>query len=270
VLLYLAFFSLCGNVFAGKAQDISRILNSKYQGHVLTLRQFYEGSTVSYDPNGGLLKHGDVGSWTVDGVVLIHSILLTPEGLRFDCRRVEVAFERGQAHLYEDGDLQIDINRGGHLLTLDELDQALTKIFLIPEGHLLDVVPTYWRPFFYSHKRLYTKLQAQLARAGEPASKIEAKPANLAALSQAEPQFAPETRQAGRAVTASFRIRVDASGHVSEVTILQPVGLGLDDKAVKVIRAWKFKPASSNGVPVSTTVIVKVRYELTGGPSTRN
>lgn len=269
MVLLLASPGLCRNALAGSPQDTARIFNYEFQGHVLILRQFYQGSPLMYKLNGRLLKHHNHGSWTSEGLVLVKAIRPRPGGLQFNCHRIEVAFDRKQVHLYESSDVEIDIEGGEHVLTLDALNQALTKIFLISDGSLLAVLPSYWRPFFSSHKRLYRRLQAQLLQGGNTPLKVENEPARIAALSHSEPQIESDSNLAGRVETASFRIKVDKTGHVTEVTILKPVGLGLDDKAVKVIRAWRFRPARwSNCVPVSTSIIMKIRYKLTGGAST--
>ena len=268
--LLLVSFGLCRSAFAGSAPDLAAVFNSEFQGHVLVFRKFYQGSPLLYGLSGKLLKRHKPGSWTSEGVVLVKSVQPVPDGLRFNCHRVEVAFDRKQTHLYESGDIEIDIESGETSLTVDELNDALTRIFLIPDKGLLAVMPSYWRPFFSSHKRLYRRLQAQLAQRGDNPSRIEKVPTSIAALSHAEPQIESESQVAGRAVTASFSIIVDKTGHVTEVAIKKPVGLGLDDRAVKVIREWKFKPAESNGVPVPTLVVAKIRFKLTGGASPGN
>jgi TonB family protein len=270
VVLVLASSAPCRNAFAGSTSDFAAVFNSEYQGHVLILRKFYQGSPVVYDLSGNLLKRGDPGAWTSEGVVLVKSVQPVPDGLRFNCHRVEIAFDRKQTHLYESGDVEIDIESREQTLSVDKLNDAMTKIFLNPGEGLRKVIPAYWRPFFSSHKRLYRRLQAQLAQSGEFPSRIEKESANLAALSHAEPQIESESQVAGRAVTASFSIIVDKTGRVTEVAIKKPVGLGLDDRAVKVIREWKFKPAEPNGVPVPTLVVAKIRFKLTGGASPGN
>src|SRR5207247_796123 len=71
------------------------------------------------------------------------------------------------------------------------------------------------------------------------------------------PQPAPPqlTSKVKREATARLLIVVDSKGNVRDVQVIKPVGLGLDEKAVDVVRTWKFRPATRNGLPVAVRVI---------------
>jgi protein TonB len=57
-------------------------------------------------------------------------------------------------------------------------------------------------------------------------------------------------------------IVVDAQGSVSDVTVVKPLGVGLDEEAINTIRTWKFKPAERNGVPVPVRVPVEINFNI--------
>jgi len=44
--------------------------------------------------------------------------------------------------------------------------------------------------------------------------------------------------------------------------ILQSLGLGLDEQAVKSVLTWKFKPAMRAGKPVAVTIDVHTSFRL--------
>ena len=78
-----------------------------------------------------------------------------------------------------------------------------------------------------------------------------------------EPAYSEEARKAKYQGTVVLWIIVDAQGNVnSDVRVVKPLGLGLDEKAVETVRTWKFKPAMRNGVPVPVRVIVEVSFRL--------
>ena len=42
----------------------------------------------------------------------------------------------------------------------------------------------------------------------------------------------------------------------------KPLGMGLDEKAVEVVRTWRFKPGVRNGIAVAVRVLVEVSFRL--------
>jgi TonB family protein len=55
---------------------------------------------------------------------------------------------------------------------------------------------------------------------------------------------------------------VDPSGTARDVEIVTPLGLGLDEKAVEQVSAWKFEPGMKEGAPVAVKVKVEVDFQL--------
>jgi len=77
-----------------------------------------------------------------------------------------------------------------------------------------------------------------------------------------EPPYSEEARKAKYQGTLVLWIIVDTQGGVSNVRVVRPLGLGLDEKAVDTVRTWKFKPAMRSGVPVAVRVMVEVSFRL--------
>lgn len=77
-----------------------------------------------------------------------------------------------------------------------------------------------------------------------------------------DPGYSEEARKAKYSGVAVVVAIVDAQGNVSDVQILRPVGLGLDEKAIEAVKQWKFKPAMRNGVPVKVRVNIEVTFRL--------
>src|SRR5579863_1474823 len=75
-----------------------------------------------------------------------------------------------------------------------------------------------------------------------------------------EPGYSEEARKAKYSGVAAVAATIDQAGNVADIQTLKPVGLGLDEKAVEVVRTWKFKPALRNGVPVKVRVDVEVTF----------
>jgi len=76
------------------------------------------------------------------------------------------------------------------------------------------------------------------------------------------PPYSEQARKAKYQGSVVLSIVVDVQGLVRNVRVVKPLGLGLDEEAVKTVQTWKFKPATRNGVPVPVQVLVEVTFHL--------
>lgn len=77
-----------------------------------------------------------------------------------------------------------------------------------------------------------------------------------------QPPYSEEARKVKYQGTVLLWIIVDAQGNVTDVRVVKPAGLGLDENAVNTVRTWKFKPGMRNGTPVPVRVQVEVSFRL--------
>jgi TonB family protein len=78
-----------------------------------------------------------------------------------------------------------------------------------------------------------------------------------------QPLYTRQARKAKVHGTAVFSVVLDAKGNVDGVKeISKPLGLGLDQSAIKTLRTWKFKPALHDGAPVPVRVMIEVTFRL--------
>ena len=55
---------------------------------------------------------------------------------------------------------------------------------------------------------------------------------------------------------------VDESGNPIDIKVIRPLGLGLDEMAIKAVSQWKFKPGTLNGKPVKVQAQIEVTFRL--------
>jgi len=55
---------------------------------------------------------------------------------------------------------------------------------------------------------------------------------------------------------------VDKKGVPTNIRISNPVGCGLDVKAVQSVQGWRFKPGEKDGEPVAVAIAVEVDFHL--------
>ena len=77
-----------------------------------------------------------------------------------------------------------------------------------------------------------------------------------------DPPYMPQAKTNHVNGTLTFHIVVDTKGKVAEVKeISKPLGMGLDENAIKTIQSWRFKPAMREGKPVPVEVSVGITFK---------
>jgi len=77
-----------------------------------------------------------------------------------------------------------------------------------------------------------------------------------------DPQYTDEAREAKLQGKVTLRVLVGPDGRASQIQVVQGIGMGLDDRAVQSVRAWKFRPAhdgARRGVPAWVTIEIIFR-----------
>jgi TonB family protein len=77
-----------------------------------------------------------------------------------------------------------------------------------------------------------------------------------------DPPYSDKARLARYQGTTVLWIVVSAEGEVEDEAVVKPLGLGLDELALRTVRTWTFKPATRRGVPVPVRVMVEVSFKL--------
>jgi TonB family protein len=81
-------------------------------------------------------------------------------------------------------------------------------------------------------------------------------------LREVKPDYTDEARRRGTEGDVVLEIVVRRDGSVGEITIVQGLGSGLDQRAVSAVRQWRFSPARRHGTPVDVVVEVAVEFKL--------
>jgi TonB family protein len=84
--------------------------------------------------------------------------------------------------------------------------------------------------------------------------------------SRSKPAYTEKARRAHYEGTVVLMIVVGADGSVPEAVVVRPLGLGLDESALRTVRGWKFKPATRDGKPVAVRLVMEVTFRLYNAP----
>jgi TonB family protein len=253
-------------------------LKSEYQGKVLTLRHFYSGKRLTFQADGSLVGQAAVGPWTMDGQIFIQTIEGKGRVLKIRGRRVCLVFDtpkgpardvlewlkestandrekREKAFRAKDVDVEIKLESENH--DTDTVKAAMNSVFLADES-MSDIVPDFWRGYFEEReggvrKSEYPGIVYTIKRG-------EVSPPRRT--SGQEPEFSEDARVAKYQGTMILSVVVDPSGAVTNVEVVTPIGLGLDEKGVEAVRGWKFEPAMKDGQAVPVKIVVEVTFHL--------
>ena len=77
-----------------------------------------------------------------------------------------------------------------------------------------------------------------------------------------DPEYSDAARKAKFQGTVIVGVIIDVDGHVYDPRIIQPLGLGLDQKALDAVLHWRFKPAQKDGHPVRVAANIEVNFRL--------
>lgn len=280
---------------SAQADDLQKHLRNQYQGKTLLLRGFYRGDKLHYDSTTAVVGGAIPGDWTTDGVVLLNDIHVSGSRLTIKACRLVVLESDGM--LLADVPksrkklpiLKIEADLGERNPAPERADAAISKIFLAPQDDLGALVPDYWRPCVRSAligKDPYCRFSPEfLSIPGTQSAERNSShsiagtvaPPTLSAcplfrigqgvspprqsFSQ-DPSFSEPARMAKYQGTVILGLIVTEEGLPTNVHITNPLGYGLDEKAVQAVQTWKFRPALKDGQPVRVEIAVEVSFHL--------
>jgi TonB family protein len=85
---------------------------------------------------------------------------------------------------------------------------------------------------------------------------------NPVVLYKPDPDYSDDARKAKMQGTVVLEVVVDRDGRPQIRKILQSLGLGLDEQAIKAVSLWRFKAGTKDGKPVPVLVQVLVSFRL--------
>ncbi len=248
-------------------------LNSEFKGKALLLRNFYSGNDLEYDSNGAVLGDVKQTPWTLANVK-IAKVVVTSHGIEIVGNRVGAWYRDGKPELFELGKLRIHVS-----MPISDADTQATlrpifkKIFMEAGEDLRPIVPPCWQAYLdgSDSKTRSEAWQAILEKdnnppilrkSGFPAGAI----VGPRAISTPDPHYTREAESHHIEGTSVLAMVVNANGTASNIAIMRPLGMGLDEQAVLAISQWKFQPGTKDGQPVRVQVNVELTFRCCPSP----
>jgi TonB family protein len=157
-------------VLAASAQDAETALK-QFEGKTLILRHPLQSDSQRYDAEGNVLKGGNEGSWAVFGGVLVDHVVLTPDKLRVEGRRIFFLFPKQKLVLFEftrlkghkappfSPTMEVEINLDNPIDSADQARTILKRVFALNTSDVLKTLPDFWRVYLADHHFSYDPSQ---------------------------------------------------------------------------------------------------------------
>jgi TonB family protein len=81
-------------------------------------------------------------------------------------------------------------------------------------------------------------------------------------LSKVEPQYSEEARKGKLQGTILLSVVIDATGTPTQIAVLRPLGMGLDEAAIAAVSQWKFAPGTKGGTAVPVISQIETTFHL--------
>lgn len=279
-LVGLLVFLSVPSAFAG---NLDNVIASEYPDKILTLRHFYTGDQLHLYGDGTLVDDAPPGTWASDGQVEVRDASQNGSVLTIKGRRIYQVYD-SKSNQFVDALTLIPINPDKQEREVEkalkrrqveiriemppnpdpkEIPETLHAVFLSPDEPMGNIAPAYYRDFFAKRegRPQSQELPAGVVRLASVGSKSgDITPPHLK--TKTDPEYSDIARQLKWQGTAVLSLMVDTSGSVQNVQVTQPLGAGLDEKAIAAVSQWKFDPAMKDGKTVAVAIAVEVDFRI--------
>jgi TonB family protein len=279
---------------AAADHQLDQALTDRYHYKILALRLPLQSNSQEYDPNGRPITVAQTGPWTVYGRVLVNKVTLDTGRLLVEGIRVAFAFDNDKkqlAPITTHQKLKVAIRLDNTLTSVEQAEAILGRVFAMTPEDVVKVAPTFWQKYLAKEQGISAKANddntargsASQTQSSANSSGVlerlpnagEETPVKLLSDSgvtppkirhQPSPEFSDAARKLKIEGVVGLNIVIDSTGRVRKPTIVKPMGVGLDEKAVDTVSSWLFDPARKDGRPVAVAVYVEVDYHLGSRP----
>lgn len=288
--------------FAFDGNNLEQELRAKYQGQTVMLRDFYCGKNLRFDAQAKLLSGGWSGPWTLCRDIRISDVAVKDKRIRFKGQRIYLVYDSQQKRFFDVSGAMIKNRYGKKPeikaekvsieMDLDSsldngtLSGAVARLFYPSEEEFTTAAPLFWRKWLSGSQDAGPSTPAPRQKLSPHSSEADHRTAPGQALPAAtegaeggilrvgngvkapvvvyspDPDYSDEGRKALIEGTLAMNVVIGPDGLTHNPSIVRPMGMGFDEKALAKVLTWKFKPALKDGKPVAVEVTVEVSFNL--------
>jgi TonB family protein len=280
--------------------NLETALRTAYSQKVLTLRGFYLDSRLHFDTKGVVQGHVHPGSWTL-ARMNVQKIDVSADRIEISGPRlaeVNVSKQVKLALVATRQQVHIVVDRASSDSEA-VMRQLIDQLFLKESDRVTDLVPDFWKPYLSGEIELVRqddssdcyRIKGRMVRKdnGEvtlpcedhnqsktPNPKNLIPPPNISSLPYQGgststppkvvfapvPEYSEAARSLGIEGTSILQLTVAVEGNVTDISVVRPLGCGLDEEAVAAVKNWRYLPGRLEKMPVATRIYVMANFWL--------
>ncbi len=238
---------------------------ARLMGKPLQLRGFWMDDKLKFDASGKPVSVATEGSFT-ESAFDAKKVTLQGDQLKIEGQRVGLKFEKDgtmkrlpiiRSGVFKKAPETIMIEIDGHGNT--DFRKALDAIFADSLAELTPSLRPYWQAYARKHF-LNETTPAPSPKQGVSEIGGQVKPPHV--LHSVDPSFSEFARDLKVSGYTLISLVLDEQGHATEFSIVKPLGLGLDERAIAAIVNYQFAPATRDGVPVKVAISIDVNFQI--------
>jgi TonB family protein len=237
-------------------------------GEALFLRGFYVGRELEFDANGKVKGVQKVGDWTLAAVNVLKVSRRGPGEIELDGVRAAIRYNADQHEFERHAQNDEKIRMVVEAVSVTGLEKAEAAMFAVGiDPGLQQSMPDYWRHYF-NPALAWPKddlegvaIYPSLGLPNQPKDLVAAKVEHRVEAKMPEQGLRDKVR--GQLL---LQVVIGEDGVARRVQVRRPLGYGLDASSVEAVKRWRFSPATKEGKPVATAVIVAMDFEYVAPP----
>jgi len=259
-------------------QDQALGAASNLIGKALFLRCFCSENNLSFDAQGQPLGTVKTTDWTLAGINVQKVERKSPTEIELQGVRVAIRFATDRREFdrkpLNDDKMKIQLADPGDSGDPRAFARELSAIFA--EGldrRLQRAMPPYWQHYF-DPQMPWTPDELSgvpIYIAGTSTRIPGATPAGegfipVSATKKVSAVYTPQASRDRVQGSTDLRVAIDDKGVLQRVVIEQPLGYGLDARAVESVSKWTFKAAKLQGKPVAAYSLIRPEFTIVDIP----
>jgi len=239
---------------------------SQLVGRALFLRCFCSEDNLNFDAEGHVAGLAKATDWTLAGVNVLKVERKAAGEIELDGVRVAIRFATDRRefdrHPQNDEKMKIVVADTGDAAAFE---RALKSVFSTGIDRLLqESMPEFWQHYFDPGKPWppdsLTGQTIEVIPTPTPTASVAAPTHKI------EAGYTSEAAHDHVAGQVRMRLVVDTEGIPRRIAVIQPLGYGLDEKAVESVGKWRFTPATDKGKSVNSAVSLDEEFVVVAGP----
>lgn len=235
-------------------KQLEQDLKARWMGQEFVLRGFPGSNHFSTDAEGRWQKPLPQAAWTLSEI-RVSRIKVNSREIEVDGKRLVMIYDKTAKVMTTanwNGGPKVRIDVLADPAAMDDAAEVRLQngLFLRDLNGVAAAAPEYWRNYLTGKPSLPNNLRER----GITLPQL---------ISAPDPAYSTAARLLRLQGTTTLAVTVTVRGSVTDISIVQPIGGGLDEQAVAAVSRWQFRPAlDGSGQPVDARVEIEANFKL--------